>query len=158
MPHQLISTSSILLRIQPSIITYNNIPKETNKAPSRLVPPMAMLLTAPLEFEADAALEVELDVPVAPPALERVVVTVLFGKMPDEVEAVDDVVFETVMKLAEIVVVEADVVGPTWLTFTVTVVLASVDVLTAPPEELVVERPLMLKYVEYWKVFGSESS
>lgn len=106
-----------------------------------------MLLTAPLDFVAVAALEVELKVPVDP--LVLVVVIVLFGKIPDAVEAADEE-FETVVNVAEIVVVEADVVGPTWLTCTVTVVFAAVLEL--------VERPLMLKYVEYWKVFGSESS
>jgi hypothetical protein len=144
----LLSTSSILIPFQPSIIAYNNIPKETNKAPSRPVPPTATLLTAPLDFEADAALEVELDAPVGPPALVLVVVTVLFGKMPDGVEAADDVLF-----LGDAVVVEAGV--EIWLTCIVTVVLAEVVVL---PPELSVERPLMLKYVEYWKVVVSESS
>jgi hypothetical protein len=127
---------------------YNIIPKETNKTPRRPVPPTATLLTAPLDFEADGALEVELGMPVAPPAL--VVVIVLFGKMPDAVEAAEVVVFETGTKVGEVVVVEAEGTGPTWLTCRVTVVLAEVLVLLA--------LELMLKYVEYWKVFGSESS
>lgn len=70
------------------------------------------------------------------------------------VEAADDVVFETVMKDAEIVVVEAEVTGPTWLTCTVIVVLLEAVVVLSVP----VERPVMLKYVEYWKIVVSESS
>jgi len=139
----------IYTQFQASIKAYKSIPRDINKAPRRPVPLTATLLNAPLDFEADAALEVELNVPVAPPAL--VVVAVLFGNVPDAVEA-DVELFETVMNVAEIVVVEAEVVGPTWLTCTV------VEAVLARVVVLVVESPLMLKYVEYWKVIGSESS
>jgi hypothetical protein len=131
----------LLLHFQPPIIAYNSIPKETNKAPSRPVPPTAKLPTAPLELDADA--EVVLAVLVAP-LLLVVVVFVLFWKMPAGVEV--DVEF-TVTRVAEIVLVDAEVVGPTWLRCRVTVVLAEVTVEAAPllVEEPLAERPVMLK-------------
>ncbi len=74
-----------------------------------------------------------------------VVVIVLFGKIPAGVEVVEELF--TVTRLDDIVVVEAEVMGPTWLTFTVTDVLATVFVEAAPllAEELLAARPLMLK-------------
>lgn len=123
----------MLLHFHPPIIAYNSIPKATNKAPSRPVPPTATVPTAPLELEADA--EVMLAVVVAP-VLLVVVVIVLFGKMPDAVE-VADVEF-LVTRLA---VLDAEVMDLTWLSCIVTVVLATVVV---EPEPLA-ERPVMLK-------------
>jgi len=126
---------------QPHIIAYSSIPKPTNKAPIRPVPPTTTLPPAPLELEADA--EVVLAVPVAA-LLVVVVIIVLFGKMPAGVEVVEVVL--TVMRLADTVVVEAEVIGPTWLTCTVTDVLATVvvEIASLPVEELA-ERPEMLK-------------
>lgn len=78
------------------------------------------------------------------PLLLVVVVFVLFWKMPAGVEV--DVEF-TVTRVAEIVLVDAEVVGPTWLRCRVTVVLAEVTVEAAPllVEEPLAERPVMLK-------------
>jgi hypothetical protein len=84
------------------------MPNATKNAPIRPVPPTMTLPLAPLELEADA--EVVLAVPVG--ALLVVVVIVVFGKIPARVEEAE-VVELTVMRLAEIVVVEAEVVGLT---------------------------------------------
>jgi len=129
----------LLLYFRPPIIAYNSIPKATNKAPSRPVPPAATVPTAPLELEADAGVVL----PVLVATFLLVVVVVLFWKIPTGVEVVE--VEFTVTREAE-TVVDAEVVDPTLLTFLVTVVLATVVVELAPllPEELAV-RPVMLK-------------
>jgi hypothetical protein len=62
------------------------MPKATNKAPSRPVPPTATVPTAPLELTADG--EVVLVVVVAPFLLVAVVI-VLLGRMWVEVETGD---------------------------------------------------------------------
>jgi hypothetical protein len=65
--------------------------------------------------------------------------------MPVDVDVVE-VEFK-VTRLAETVVLEAGVVDPTWLTFTVTDVLATVvvETLPLPAEEPLAARPVMLK-------------
>jgi hypothetical protein len=91
-------------------MAYNSIPRPINRALIKLVPPTTRLLAALPELVAEA--EVELADAVV--ALLVVVVMVVFGNIPvaeEEVE-VAEVVF-TVIKLAEIVDVEAEVIGPT---------------------------------------------
>lgn len=100
-----------------------------------------ILPLAPLELEADA--EVVLGVPVAGDLLV-VVMIVLFGKIPAGVELAEAVELR-VTRLAEIVVVEAEVEALTWLTTTVTDELATVVVEKAPLPVVLAARPVMVK-------------